>query len=272
MKNELAHNTQINSPTILGPQHTGLAMTSPRQDRIYAHTQPAQDFVFDDKVADVFTDMINRSVPGYATIISMIGTLADRYCTPGSTIYDLGCSLGGASLAMAHHVSHKDYAIVAIDNSPAMISRLDAALTTHADRERIQTICADIGEIDIHDASVVVLNFTLQFIPVARRSALMKRIHDGMRPGGILILSEKIRFPDAALDELLIEMYHQFKQVQGYSQLEISQKRSALENVLIPESIAEHKARLQAAGFSSCDTWFQCFNFTSMIAFRGSDS
>jgi len=247
-------------------------MTSPRQDRIYAHVQPAQDFVFDDKVADVFTDMINRSVPGYATIISMIGTLADRYCTPGSRIYDLGCSLGGASFAMAHHVSHKDYTIVAVDNSPAMISRLDAALANHGDRERIQSVCADIGDVDIHDASVVVLNFTLQFIPVARRSALLQRIHDGMRPGGILILSEKIRFPDTALNELLIEMYHQFKQVQGYSQLEISQKRSALENVLIPESIAEHKARLQGACFSSCDTWFQCFNFTSMIAFRGAGS
>ncbi len=272
MKNELAHNTQNLSRTIQGLRRTGRNMTSPRQDRIYAHSQPAQDFVFDDKVADVFTDMINRSVPGYATIISMIGTLADRYCTPGSNVYDLGCSLGGASLAMAHHVSHKDYTIVAVDNSPAMISRLNAALATHQARDHIQTVCADIGEIDIHNASVVVLNFTLQFIPVARRSALLKRIHDGMKPGGILILSEKIRFPDAALNDLLIEMYHQFKQVQGYSQLEISQKRSALENVLIPETIAEHKSRLQAAGFRSCDTWFQCFNFTSMIAFRGADT
>jgi len=244
------------------------SMNSSRQDRIYASSQPTQDFVFDDKVADVFTDMINRSVPGYATIISMIGTLAERYCTPGSHVYDLGCSLGGATLAIAHHLSHKDYQIIAVDNSRAMITRFDAALATHDGKARIQTVCADLGEIDIHNASVVVLNFTLQFIPVERRLALLRKIHDGMNPGGILILSEKICFPDETLNALLIDMYHQFKQVQGYSQLEISQKRSALENVLIPETIADHKARLMDAGFSSCDTWFQCFNFTSMIAFR----
>jgi tRNA (cmo5U34)-methyltransferase len=166
-------------------------------------------------------------------------------------------------------VSHRDYQIVAVDNSSAMITRFDSALATHADKSRIRTVCTDLGEVDIHNASVVVLNFTLQFIPVERRDALLRRIHDGMNPGGILILSEKIRFPDEQLNALLIDMYHQFKQVQGYSSLEISQKRSALENVLVPETIADHKARLRAAGFSSCDTWFQCFNFTSMIAFRG---
>lgn len=244
------------------------SMNSSNQDKIYANSQPVQDFVFDDKVADVFTDMINRSVPGYATIISMIGTLANRYCSPGSQVFDLGCSLGGATLAIAHHLTHKDYRIVAVDNSSAMITRLNAALTSHTDRLRIQTVCSDLADVEIKNASVVVLNFTLQFIPVERRSALLRRIHDGMNPGGILILSEKIRFPDSTLNALLIEMYHQFKQVQGYSQLEISQKRSALENVLIPETIGDHKTRLVDAGFSSCDTWFQCFNFTSMIAFR----
>lgn len=248
---------------------TSNSMNSTKQDKLYASRQPTQDFVFDDKVADVFTDMINRSVPGYATILSMIGTLAERYCTPGSQVYDLGCSLGGATLAIAHHVSHKDYRIVAVDNSSAMITRFDSALATHVDKTRIRTVCADLGEVDIHNASVVVLNFTLQFIPVERRDALLRGIHDGMNPGGILILSEKIRFADVDLNALLIDMYHQFKQVQGYSRLEISQKRSALENVLIPETIATHKARLRDAGFSSCDTWFQCFNFTSMIAFRG---
>ena len=271
MKNELKHNTQNASGTIPGaPQVcTSNSMNSTKQDKLYASSQPTQDFVFDDKVAEVFTDMINRSVPGYATILSMIGTLAERFCIPGSQVYDLGCSLGGATLAIAHHVSHKDYQIIAVDNSSAMITRLDSALATHADKALIQTVCADLGEVDIHNASVVVLNFTLQFIPIERRDALLRRIHQGMNPGGILILSEKVRFPDEGLNALLIDMYHQFKQVQGYSLLEISQKRSALENVLVPETIADHKARLGKAGFSTCDTWFQCFNFTSMIAFRG---
>jgi tRNA (cmo5U34)-methyltransferase len=243
-------------------------MNEPKQDRIYASERPLQDFVFDEKVADVFTDMINRSVPGYATIISMIGMLADRYCSPGSMVYDLGCSLGGAALAMTHHISHKDYQLIAVDNSAAMIERFRKALDGRHDSGNIQLVCADLDDIEINNASVVVLNFTLQFIAQEKRAGLVRKIYDGMQPGGILILSEKIRFADAHLNELLIDMYHQFKQVQGYSQLEISQKRSALENVLIPETIATHKARMQEAGFRSCDTWFQCFNFASMVAFK----
>ncbi len=243
-------------------------MTEPQQDRIYASERPLRDFVFDEKVADVFTDMINRSVPGYATIISMIGMLADRYCTRGSTVYDLGCSLGGAALAMTHHISHKDYELIAVDNSVAMIERFQKALEGRQESAPIQLVCADLDDIAINNASVVVLNFTLQFIAPEKRANLIRKIYEGMLPGGILILSEKIRFSDTHLNELLIDMYHQFKQVQGYSELEISQKRSALENVLIPETIADHKARIQAAGFSSCDTWFQCFNFTSMVAVK----
>lgn len=243
-------------------------MNEPKQDRIYASERPLQDFVFDEKVADVFTDMINRSVPGYATIISMIGMLADRYCTAGSIVYDLGCSLGGAALAMTHHISHKDYQLIAVDNSAAMIERFRVALDTRNDGDNIHLVCADLDDVEISNASVVVLNFTLQFIAQEKRAGLIRKIYEGMQPGGILILSEKIRFADSHLNELLIDMYHQFKQVQGYSQLEISQKRSALENVLIPETIATHKARMQEAGFRSCDTWFQCFNFASMVAFK----
>lgn len=243
-------------------------MDNSKQDQIYASTRPRQDFVFDASVADVFTDMINRSVPGYATIISMIGVLANRYCTPGSTIYDLGCSLGGATLSMAHHIEQPDYNIVAIDNSEAMITRFEKSLQGSTKKQHIELVCADIAVVEIRDASVVVLNFTLQFIAQERREQLMRRIYSGMKPGGILILSEKIRLADADLNALLIDMYHQFKQAQGYSELEISQKRSALENVLIPETIAQHKTRLLDAGFASVDSWFQCFNFASMIAFK----
>ena len=239
------------------------------RDNIFANPERPSDFVFDDKVASVFTDMINRSVPGYGTILSMIGVLAARYCTPGSSLYDLGCSLGGASLAMAHHIEHRDYTLHAIDNSPAMISRLEHILQDPAHKDLpVAVSCADICETDIRNASVVVLNFTLQFIAPERRQALIQRIADGMRPGGILILSEKIRFPADDLNDLFIDLYHQFKQAQGYSALEVAQKRTALENVLIPETIDAHMQRLSEAGFRSCDVWFQCFNFMSMVAVR----
>lgn len=242
---------------------------TPLRDNIFANPQRRSDFVFDEKVAAVFTDMINRSVPGYGTILSMIGVLAARYCTPGSRVYDLGCSLGGASLSMAHQIAHRDYELMAIDNSAAMTTRLQGILEKPESAGLpITVLCEDICESVIQNASVVVLNFTLQFIEPARRQALIQKIADGMQPGGILILSEKIRFPADDLNELFIDLYHEFKQAQGYSAMEVAQKRAALENVLIPETIDAHMARLSDAGFRSCDVWFQCFNFMSMVAVR----
>ncbi|MEX0738282.1 MAG: carboxy-S-adenosyl-L-methionine synthase CmoA [Pseudohongiella sp.] len=246
-----------------------MSTTGKQHDNIFASPQARSDFVFDEKVAAVFTDMINRSVPGYATILSMIGVLSARYCTPGSNMYDLGCSLGGASLAMAHQMPHQHYHLYAIDNSPAMVTRLEKALAEPASAKLpVTVVCEDVCDTEISNASVVVLNFTLQFIAPARRAALIRKIYDGLQPGGILILSEKIRFPAPALNELFIDLYHEFKLARGYSQLEVSQKRAALENVLVPETIDDHKQRLQDAGFQSCDVWFQCFNFASMVAVR----
>ncbi|MAO40498.1 MAG: carboxy-S-adenosyl-L-methionine synthase CmoA [Pseudohongiella sp.] len=243
--------------------------TPPLRDNIFASPQQRSDFVFDEKVASVFTDMINRSVPGYATILSMIGVLAARYCRPGTRIYDLGCSLGGASLAMAHQLEHKDYELLAIDNSEAMVTRLNSMVQTGEHQGLpIRVLCEDVCESEIINASVVVLNFTLQFIAPQKRQALIQKIADGMVPGGILILSEKIRLANDDMNDLFVDLYHQFKQAQGYSEMEVAQKRAALENVLIPETIDAHKTRLQAAGFQSCDVWFQCFNFCSMVAVR----
>ena len=242
-------------------------------DRVFATERLPTAFAFDDQVASVFEDMINRSVPGYSTIISMIGVLAERYCGAGSTIYDLGASLGGASFAVAQQLPHDDYRIIAIDNSEAMTSRLSAKLAALGElggkeTSRIECRHEDLRDSKIEDASMVILNFTLQFIEPAAREALMRKIYDGMRPGGLLVISEKIQFPDPALNELFIDLYHRFKETQGYSKLEISQKRAALENVLIPETLAAHRERLNGAGFHSVDTWFQCFNFASMVAFK----
>ena len=229
----------------------------------------AGDFAFDDNVAGVFEDMINRSVPGYSTIINMIGVLAQRYSQTDSKLFDLGCSLGGATFAMASKLEKQNCSIEALDNSEAMVSRLKKRVALDPTMDAvINCHCSDILTFPIENASVVVLNFTLQFIPMADRIGLLQKIYEGMRPGAILIISEKIIFPDETLNQLFIEMYHSFKESMGYSKLEISQKRTALENVLIPESLDSQRSRLNDIGFHSFDAWFQCFNFASMVAFK----
>ena len=225
-------------------------------------------FAFDDSVVSVFADMIDRSVPGYQTIINMVGMLANRYVQPNTKLYDLGCSLGAASLSMQQHVAADGCEIVAIDNSKAMIARCKERLNHTENRLSISFMLEDVTDTKVNNASVVVLNFTLQFIAKEKRMALLQSIYDGLKPGGILIVSEKICFDDAHLDNLLIELYHDFKKAKGYSDLEISQKRSALENVLIPETLIAHKSRLNEVGFTSVDVWFQCMNFASMVAIK----
>ncbi len=239
------------------------------KDRIYTESMAKiADFRFDADVADVFTDMIERSVPGYRSIITMIETLTEHYAQPGSKLYDLGCSLGAATRSMARGIKAEGCQIIAVDNSAAMIARCEETIGEFHTCEGVKFIESDLRAVEIEDASVVTLNFTLQFIPPADRAALLEKISAGMRPGGVLILSEKVVFEDAHLDGLLADIHHDFKRAHGYSDLEISQKRSALENVLIPETIPAHRDRLLAAGFTSVDVWFQCFNFMSMLAVK----
>lgn len=238
-------------------------------DRIYASPlEEVTGFRFDEQVVAVFPDMIKRSVPGYSTIIHMIGQIAERYAQTGTRLYDLGCSLGAATLAMRHRINAADVNIIAIDNSPDMIERCRAVLAADSGEIPVQLICGDIQDAVIDQASMTVLNFTLQFIPPTERDAVLRRIAAGTVAGGVLILSEKIAFEDEEHQNLMIELHHNFKRANGYSDLEIAQKRTALENVLIPETLKTHQQRLLNVGFRSVDCWFQCFNFASIIAFK----
>ncbi|MFI3123064.1 MAG: carboxy-S-adenosyl-L-methionine synthase CmoA, partial [Methylococcales bacterium] len=221
-------------------------------------------FAFDDHVANVFPDMISRSVPGYQTMIAAIGLLAGRFAKQNSVCYDLGCSLGAASFSMRQNIHVENCKIIAVDNSPAMLAKFESILTP--EKTPIELHCADIRDVEIKNASLVVLNFTLQFLPVEDRKELLAKIYNGLLPNGALIISEKLAFDDSRQHELQIDLHHEFKKSQGYSDLEISQKRTALENVLIPETFATHQNRLKSVGFESTELWFQYFNFASFIA------
>lgn len=226
------------------------------------------DFAFDEKVVNVFPDMIRRSVPGYESIITMVGLIAAEYAQAESSIYDLGCSLGAASLSILKQLKQKDCKLVAVDNSQAMIDKCKANLDIEPGPAKVELQCADIQDIEIENASVVVMNFTLQFIAPEQRFDLIQKIYNGLRPGGILILSEKIIFANDNEQDVQEALQLAFKKANGYSELEISQKRTALENVLIPDTLDLHQQRLKSTGFSRSQLWFQCFNFISLLAIK----
>lgn len=227
-----------------------------------------EKFSFDKAVVDVFPDMIRRSVPGYETILAHCGELAARYVQAESTCYDLGCSLGATSLAMRSRINVNNAKIVSVDNSQAMLSKLSKILESIPSRIQTELVNQDVCECNIDNASMVVLNFTLQFVPKNKRRALIEKIYNGLNPGGCLVISEKLHFEPESLNWLLSDLHHQFKSSQGYSDLEISQKRDSLENVLIPETLDTHIQRLNSCGFKSASPWFQCFNFCSLVAIK----
>ncbi len=240
-------------------------------DRIYATPQEqVADFVYNEAVVRVFPDMIKRSVPGYPTIVENLGVIAGQFARPHSTLYDLGCSLGAVSQALRRHVQAEGCRVIAVDNSSAMVERcreyLHAQDSMFQELLPVEVVEADICQLEFQPASVVALNFTLQFIPREQRLDLLTRIRQALLPGGALILSEKLRFADAEEQALLTDLHVAFKRANGYSELEIAQKRSAIENVMKPDSLEEHRERLAAAGFTKVVPWFQCLNFASLIA------
>ncbi len=239
------------------------------RDEIYADADgPDGPFEFSARVAEVFPDMLRRSIPGYAATIQAIRSLTREFATPDSNLYDLGSSLGAASRAMVQGIAVSGCRIVAVDNAPAMVRKCRSLFDADPVNVPVEVICADVRETAIENASVVTMNYTLQFLPPADREAVITRIAAGLKPGGVFVLSEKVIHPDPKIEATLQSLHLDFKRRHAYSEMEIARKRAALENVLVPDTVEDHEKRLLAAGFSSVGVWLRYFNFVSMIAIR----
>lgn len=225
-------------------------------------------FRFDERVADVFEDMINRSVPGYAATLAGISGIASAVVPDHGCCYDLGSSLGAATLAICSGLGDRPATIHAIDNAPAMIARCRADERFQSRAQNIVLHEADIQDVALEPSHLIVMNYTLQFIAPAARETLLRHIHAALLPGGALVLSEKFRFEDDATQTLLTEMHLDFKRSNDYSDMEIAGKRAALENVLIADTREAHEARLTKIGFSRITLWQATLNFGAYVAFR----
>lgn len=243
-------------------------MNHEKPDRLFAQEAPASPFTFDKNVVEVFSDMIARSVPGYALSLQMISLLAKDFVKEDTHVYDLGCSLGASMVSVAKGCPHDRYTLIGVDNSPAMIEECSSRLEEMKLRPVWDLLCQDIQGVVFSTSSLFLLNFTLQFIPQIDRLPLLQKIWRSLIPGGALLLSEKISFRDKDTQDKQTHWHHSFKASQGYSALEIAQKRQSLENVLIPEEMTTHITRLEEAGFRHVIPWFQCFNFVSIIAIK----
>jgi tRNA (cmo5U34)-methyltransferase len=240
------------------------------KDSLFSRPQkPVPPFEFNESVVQVFDDMLNRSVPCYGELIRRQAQLTAHHYRPGTRIYDLGCSTGNLGLAIcAAMETGQSFELVGVDNSEPMIKVCRERMQSLPAGARIDLRCCDIRELDMNNASVVILNLTLQFIPPEDRRDILSRIFRALAPGGVLLLTEKTVHPHAGLSQLQQDFYYRLKAEHGYSQMEISQKREALENVLIPETVETHMERLAQVGFRAVDIWLKWFNFAAFIALK----
>jgi len=228
------------------------------------YTKPS-DFKFTNKVAVVFDDMVVRSVPFYEEIQRMIAELAADHCNEGSTIYDLGCSTGTTMIQMGNLLSQQTR-FIGIDDSTAMLEKCRIKLLEADFEQPYELQVADLNShVNIENATVVVLCLTLQFVRPINRENLVRQIYRGLEKGGVVIVVEKILAEDSSFNRDFIKYYYALKRRNNYSEMEIAQKREALENVLIPYKLSENITLFRNAGFEHCEVFFKWYNFAGII-------
>jgi tRNA (cmo5U34)-methyltransferase len=243
-------------------------MASKKKDTLFKKPSAPETFEFNEPVARVFDDMLERSVPFYKECQQMVVDLTLHFAQKDSSVYDLGCSTGTLLRHLVRTIPEKQkIRFVGLDNSEAMLKKAHGKLKGHL--KRCELVEADLeSDFELSDASVVIMNYTLQFLSPRRRAAMLKKIYQGLRPGGGLILIEKVQGESDGLNDLFVEQYYTYKQSQGYSKLEIAKKREALEKVLIPLKPGKNRDLLTEAGFRQVDIFFKWFNFSGFLAVK----
>ncbi len=243
-------------------------MSEKSKDTLYQTDTVNEDFAFSEHVVEVFDDMLDRSIPHYREVIKSSAKLLQHMLQDNDQVVDLGCATGTTLLEYSRLIENDTISYLGIDNSPAMLEKGRLKAELYSKMNRISFLLEDITQINLPNTAAFILNYTLQFIRPVLREEFLTTLYSNLRPGGILLLSEKTISHDSLLNRAFIEIYHSYKREKGYSELEIAKKREALENILIPFSIKENKALLHKVGFLSIETYFQWFNFTSIVAIK----
>jgi tRNA (cmo5U34)-methyltransferase len=237
-------------------------------DNLYENPEKANEpFQFDASVVQVFDDMISRSVPLYDEVQETMVRLALPHLQTDDRVYDLGCSTGATLLRLIPPCPDSPARFTGVDLSQPMLDQCATNLTQAGLRENVDLIQADLTELDLEPCSLVFMNYTLQFLDPDQRLWLLRRIRKALRPGGLLLMTEKVRHSDPEAQETLTQLHHDFKRRNGYSDLEISGKREALMNVLIPLTLEDNRTMLQAAGFERSEVLLKWYTFVSLAAY-----
>ncbi|MBD2461312.1 carboxy-S-adenosyl-L-methionine synthase CmoA [Oscillatoria sp. FACHB-1407] len=240
---------------------------NPDKDDLFEKGPWPKPFTFNEEVARVFDNMVSRSVPLYREVIACAVHWAHAYYQPNTQIVDIGCSTG-TFLELLGRFLKQPAQLVGIDNSEAMLEKAHEKLKEIQHTHQVKLICANAEDISFDNSSVVVINYTLQFLPVKQRQTLLRSLYEGLVPGGLLFLSEKVKSPHPRLQETVTLHYEAFKTRNGYARTEIERKKEALENVLVPLTEQQQIQMLRDSGFEHIDTLIKLHNFVSLVALK----
>lgn len=244
-------------------------MTKKIKDKIFAKKMKIEDFSFDNNVADVFDDMLERSVPFYDELQRMTVEVVDRFAQSNTNVYDLGCSTGTTILKMAEKIKKNDVTFIGVDSSTAMLRLAEQKLKKCGYWDRCELQCEDLNQtLFLKNPSVVTLVLSLQFVRPIQRETLVKQVYESLSKGGCIVVIEKILANDSLVNRIFIDFYYDYKKRKGYSKMEISQKREALENILIPYRCDENVMLLRRNGFAIVETFFKWYNFAGFLGIK----
>lgn len=243
-----------------------------KKDYLFNESNSPEVFEFNDRVASVFDDMVSRSVPLYMHLQAATSQLTKRYLKNGEVILDIGCSTATTLIQISKDLDI-DAKLIGIDSSKAMLDKAKDKLIEHKLDKKINLLHCDVEKIIrepdlIPRPKIIIMNYTLQFIQPAGRQNIVKGLFDLLQPGGILILSEKISHESDEINQTMIDIYHNFKKINGYSELEISKKRDAMENVLIPFTAKQNIELFNNAGFNEIAPIFQWYSFVTFLGIK----
>lgn len=246
-----------------------LSTSSPSNviDRLFAEGLYPRKFAFNEEVANVFDDMVTRSIPFYSEVSSQVLAWAQLHLSKESKIYDVGCSTGTIFQLLSQYIN-LPLQMIGIDTSQAMINKAKDKLSNINKNDQLTWLCQNALEVNYCKANMIVCNYTLQFIPLENRRTLIHKFYEGLKPGGLLFLSEKICTKDPLVQQTMTTIYEAYKRSRGYSQTEIERKKEALEQVLIPVTLEEQLGWLKEAGFRTIEITSKWYCFVSIVAIK----
>lgn len=241
------------------------------RDELFEKGPWPKPFAFNEAVARVFDDMVSRSVPLYHEVVACAAHWARRYYQDGTKVFDVGCSTG-TFMELLGRFFPQPVRMVGVDNSESMLDQARDKLEEVAAYHNIELLCQSATQVDYSESSVVVMNYTLQFLPISERKQVIQAIYDGLVPGGLLFVSEKVKSSTPQFQETVTQYYEAFKEANGYAKTEIERKKEALEHVLVPLTYEQQEAMLLECGFASVDTLIKMHNFTTFVALKADSS